>query len=337
MAVFTSVSLDELNHWIRRYELGPASKIEGISSGIENSNFFVSFAHQPTQWVLTLFEKLQAEQLPFYLNFMTHLADKGLPVPRPLPARDGTLFSILNQRPAVLIAKLSGASNLTPDASTCAQMGACLAKMHLASTDYSGVLENPRNLVWSKAIAPHVVPYLTPSQLRLLTTELDLQIASADRLADLPRGAVHLDIFRDNVMFLDRQLTGVFDFYFAGVAAYVYDLAIAVNDWCLAPSRDHFDPERVKAFVDAYDAIRPLNKTEQNVWPIVLRGAALRFWLSRLYDFHQPRNASMLTPHDPTHFERLLRIHAGIHAETHAQAAPCASVSSATPTQYFIQ
>jgi homoserine kinase type II len=307
MAVFTAVCLDDLTHWIEQFPLGKASAIKGIASGIENSNFFIST--ERGEFVLTIFENLTFEQLPFYLQLMRHLADRGVLVPAPVANDQGDLVVPLHGKPAAIASKLAGASQMQPRPVHCAAVGAMVARMHLAARDFPLSQPNLRGLDWWTETTPKVLPFLSADKAALLTTEMAFQQAFADGepYGKLARGPVHADLFRNNVMFDGDRLTGFFDFYFAGCDTWLFDLAVTVNDWCIAQGTGVLDEARVRAMLDAYHAVRPFTADEQASWPAMLRAAALRFWLSRLYDFYLPREAEMLTPHDPAHFERILR------------------------------
>ncbi len=307
MAVFTPVSRHQLESWLAHYPVGALASFEGIASGIENSNFFVDT--DAGRWVLTLFERLPADKLPFYLELMRHLASHGIACPDPVTDRAGGLHSMLAGRPAALVTRLRGSGVTRPVVAHCLAVGRLLGQMHLAARDYQGTEANARGLPWWEKAAPEVMPFLTPPQAELLQCELALQQAFArtDASRDLPRSAVHADLFRDNVLFEGETLGGVIDFYFAGVDTWVFDLAVTCNDWCIDDASGAFDPARLNALLQAYEAERPLLEIERAAWPLMLRAAALRFWLSRLHDFHLPRPAEKLTPKDPTHFERILR------------------------------
>jgi len=307
MAVFTPVTLDDLRAWIARFPLGEALAIKGISSGIENSNFFITTARG--EFVLTIFEKLGFEQLPFYLELMRHLADRGVLVPAPVASHDGALVNPLHGKPASIVTRLDGAHLLAPQPQHCAAVGAMLAKMHLAGADFGIEQPNLRGLDWWNQTTPVVLPYLSDANQHLLQAEMHFQEAfAASRVYHaLPRGPIHADLFRNNVMFDGDRLTGFFDFYFAGWDTWLFDVAVTVNDWCVDLDSGELDEARVRAMLDAYHAVRPFTADEHQAWQPMLRAGALRFWLSRLYDFHLPREAEMLTPHDPTHFERILR------------------------------
>ncbi|MEC5160881.1 MULTISPECIES: homoserine kinase [unclassified Janthinobacterium] len=307
MAVFTPLSLDDVSQWITQFPLGKPLALKGIASGIENSNFFINT--ERGEFVLTIFEKLTFEQLPFYLNLMRHLAERGVLVPAPIANADGALLAALQGKPAAIVSKLDGSSQMAPRPVHCAAVGAMLAKMHLAARDFPLRQPNLRGLDWWNATTPEVLPFLSDSNAHLLRAEMHFQdaFASCDAYKAIPRGPVHADLFRNNVMFDGERLTGFFDFYFAGCDSWLFDVAVTVNDWCIALDTGVLDVARARALLDAYHAVRPFSDDEQTAWQPMLRAAALRFWLSRLYDFHLPREAEMLTPHDPAHFERILR------------------------------
>ena len=307
MAVFTPVSLDDVSQWIKQFPLGKALALKGIASGIENSNFFIHT--ESGEYVLTVFEVLTFEQLPFYLQLMRHLAEHGVLVPAPVPNDAGELVVALHGKPAAIVSKLEGSSQMAPAPVHCAAVGAMLAKMHLAARDFPLQQPNLRGLEWWNATTPEVLPFLSDSNAHLLRAEMHFQDAFAGcaTYKAIPRGPVHADLFRNNVMFVGERLTGFFDFYFAGCDSCLFDVAVTVNDWCIDLDSGVLDPARVRALLDAYHAVRPFNASEQTAWQPMLRAAALRFWLSRLYDYHLPREAEMLTPHDPAHFERILR------------------------------
>lgn len=308
MAVFTEVSPTDVQPLLSRLQLGQLLSMEGCSSGIENTNYFVTTERGP--FVLTLFERLSAEQLPFYLNLMQHLARKGVPVPAPQADDHGTILHQLCGKPAAVVTRLKGRNQMQPGVPHCQAVGAMLARMHLAGTDYPSQQGNLRGLDWWKDTVPVVVPFLTPETRQMIETELSHQSALAETplWQGLPRGPIHADLFRDNVMFDGTQLEGFFDFYFAGFDTFVFDIAVCLNDWCIDWTTGALDHDRAWAFVHAYDQVRALTDEECQALPDALRGAALRFWTSRLWDFHLPRDAAMLKPHDPTHFERVLRL-----------------------------
>jgi homoserine kinase type II len=316
MAVFTAVSDTQLAGWLRHYELGEVVDFRGIASGIENSNYFLTTTRGA--YVLTLFENLTATQLPFYLELMRHLAAHAVPVPDPVPRTDGALFGELNGKPAAIVTKLDGTPELSPGVEHCIEVGHMLARMHLAGRDFTQSQPNLRSLPWWKENVPAVLAQLSESQHALITSELAYQTAffASDAYRDMPDGPCHCDLFRDNVLFAPpaygesqsgTRLGGFFDFYFAGNDKWLFDVAVCVNDWCTDLSTGALDAARVKALLRAYQTVRPFTPAEELHWNDMLRAGALRFWVSRLYDFYRPREAKMLNAHDPGHFERILR------------------------------
>ena len=308
MAVFTPVTLQDLNPLLANFSLDPVVAIKGIGSGIENSNFFL--ITEKSEYVLTLFEKLTYDELPFYLNLMRHLAEKGVKVPAPIADQSGKILHRLCGKPACIVTKLAGNWQANPKPIHCAQVGDMMAKMHIAGQDYALMQPNPRGMVWWMETIPQVLPYLPKDAAVMLEQELVYQQAfqQSPLYNRLAKGVVHADLFRNNVMFDGDNLSGFFDFYFAGVDTWLFDVAVAINDWCIDLETGKLDTERVRAYLDAYHAVRPFTPDEVAAWQATLRSAALRFWLSRLYDFYMPREAELLTPHDPMHFERILKL-----------------------------
>lgn len=301
MSVYTPVSAEDLDAWLARYAVGALVELQPIAEGIENTNYFVTTAKG--RYVLTLYERLPAEDLPFYLNLMAHLARSGCAVPAPEPDRTGALFSLVNGKPASLVARIDGAAIEHPDAPHCSAVGAALAQLHLATQKYRARLTNRRGPAWWRQAARAVRPFLTPSQDALLQRELAHQQGFA-RLK-LPKAAIHADLFCDNVLFDGERVTGIIDFGFAATDFLAYDVAIAVNDWC-DDGNGGLDEALVAAFVAGYHGVRPLTDDERGHWPDLLRAAALRFWLSRLYDLYLPRPGELTHAHDPSRFERIL-------------------------------
>ena len=307
MAVFTEVSDKDARDLLRRMSLGSFQTLQGIQGGIENTNYFLTT--DQGQYVLTLFERLSFEQLPFYLHLMKHLAQAGIPVPDPQSeSRSGDILLKVCGKPAAIVNKLTGKSQLAPQPVHCAAVGDMLARMHLAGQSYERQQPNLRGLPWWNETVPVVLPHLDGKAATMLRAELAYQnhVAASASYAALPRGPVHADLFRDNAMFDGDKLTGFFDFYFAGVDTWLFDLAVCLNDWCINHATGAHDAPRAKAMIDAYQAVRPLTSAERELFNALLRAGALRFWISRLWDFHLPREAALLTPHDPTHFERVL-------------------------------
>lgn len=308
MAVFTEVSPQEAAGLLSDLDLGALQSMQGCASGIENTNYFVS--SDKGDYVLTLFERLSFTQLPYYLNLMDHLAHKGIPVPAPQANAKGEILHTLKGKPAAVVTRLKGRNQLAPQAADCAQVGAMLARMHIAGQDYGATQPNLRGLDWWTETVPVVRPHLDEAQGALIESELAFQqaLASSDAYKLLPHGPIHADLFRDNVMFDGPNLSAFFDFYFAGCDTFGFDIAVCLNDWCIDLDTGALDPVRAQAFVAAYDAERRLTDGELSLLPALLRAAALRFWTSRLWDYYLPRDAAMLKPHDPRHFERVLTL-----------------------------
>jgi homoserine kinase type II len=248
---------------------------------------------------------------------MRHLAERDVRVPAPIASHDGEILHTLEGKPASVVTRLQGQWQPSPQAVHCRAVGAMLARMHLAAQDYPYYQPNLRGLDWWRQTTPVVMPYLDEDTGHLLEAEMHFQeaFAASSAYQALPSGPIHADLFRNNVMFNGEELTGFFDFYFAGCDTWLFDVAVTVNDWCIDLDTGASDPLRVRAMLDAYHAVRPFTAAEKEAWPAMLRAAALRFWLSRLYHFYLPREAEMLTPHDPTHFERILRHRISIPVE----------------------
>jgi len=303
LSVYTKVTAAELAAWLAELPVGELVDLKGIAAGIENTNYFVTTTRGA--FVLTIFERLSGEALAFCLGLMAHLARHGIPCPSPVADAGGRILRRLKDKPAALVTRLPGAAVKDPTAAHCTAVGAVLAAMHLTGRSFDGALPNPRGPKWWRETAPQVKPFLDEPGARLLDEELRFQ--SLYRLQDLPRGPVHADLFRDNVLFADAAVGGVIDFYFAGIDAWLFDVAVCVNDWCILGD-GRIDEARGAAFLAAYHARRPFTALERGAWPVMLRAAALRFWLSRLYDFHLPRPGELVHAHDPEHFRRILAL-----------------------------
>ena len=300
MSVYTPVSELELSDWLKHYSVGRLLACEPVKAGIENTNYFVTTTQG--RYVLTLFERLPADELPFYLHLMAHLARHGIPCPAPIANLSDQYLGSLKGKPAALVTRLPGRSLEDPAVAHCEELGSLLGRMHLAGRSYSAYLENPRGPKWWRFAAREVRQFLGKAEQELLEAELEYQ--SEQRFPDLPRGPVHADLFRDNALWEEGRISGVVDFYFAGVDCFLYDVAVCANDWCLDGHGLH--TPRLQALLRAYQAVRPITALEREAWPAMLRAAALRFWLSRLYDFHLPRPGMLVHAHDPEHFRHIL-------------------------------
>ncbi len=302
MSVYTRIERHELEQFLRGYCVGALVDFSGISAGIENTNYFVTT--RQGSYVLTLFETLNAGQLPYFLDLMAHLAEHGVPCAHPVADLQGHYLRVLKDKPTALVQRLSGNNVEYPGTSQCAAVGHALGQMHVAGLSFPDRRAPDRGPAWRAATARKVLPRLSNEQAELLKDELTFQ-AQHSGLA-LPQGVIHADLFRDNVLFTGERLTGIIDFYYACHDALLYDLAITVNDWCSAAD-GALRPEQSGALLAAYRQQRPLQPEEHPAWPVMLRAAALRFWLSRLHDLHFPRPGEMTHTKDPEVFRRILR------------------------------
>ncbi len=304
MSVFTKVSHAELQAFLEQYPVGELIGYQGIGEGVENTNYFVDT--EDGRWVLTLFERLDYNDLPFFLGLMEHLASRGFAGAMPARTRDGRNLVTLNGKPAALVRRLVGQSVLFPNLAQCEQVGRALGELHVNGLSYTLRCDNSRGPAWREQTAQALLGHVDEGTRALLEDELAAQ-RKLD-LAALPQGVIHADLFRDNVLFVDDRLTGVIDFYYACNDALLYDLAVTVNDWCMEP---HGQPNlaRCEAMIAAYRARREPNAAEQAAWPLVLRAAALRFWLSRLYDWTFPREGDVVHVKDPNQYRRILEHH----------------------------
>jgi len=302
MSVFTPVTPAEAAAWLERYDLGELVELRGISAGAENTNYFLATARG--RFVLTLFERLPPQSAATYLELMAVLAGRGLPCPAPMVSRAGTLLGELKSRPAALVTRLPGRPVDQPTIAHCAAIGAFLGRMHRIAAAIDIHLANPRSQDWHAETAQAVAGHLDAGARQLLAVALAQQARRSDAL---PRGVTHGDLFRDNALFDDDgKLAGVIDFYFAAENTLLFDVAVAVNDWCLATDGVALDAARSAALLHAYDRERPLADAERAAWRDELCAAALRFWLSRLFDYHRPRDGAVVAIKDPEPLRRIL-------------------------------
>ena len=301
MSVYTPVSHSQLEEFLASYPCGTLLDFTGISAGIENTNYFVTTDRG--QYVLTLFEVLSRAELPYFLDLMAFFAEHGIPSAHPVADRSGAYLRELQGKPAALVQRLQGASVEEPDVMHCRQVGAMLARMHEGGQAFSRSRKNDRGPHWWREMQAKLSASLQREERTLLDDELAYQ--ASNRNPALPRGVIHADLFRDNALFLDHELAGVIDFYYACNDVLLYDIAVAVNDWC-GDADGGVDRERAIAMLAAYHEVRPLGAVEVNAWPAVLRAAALRFWLSRLHDWHFQREGEITHTKDPGEFLQIL-------------------------------
>ena len=311
MSVYTTVSTEQLSLWLKRYAIGTLSDLQGIASGIENTNYFVTTttapgAH-PAQFVLTLFEQLKYDELPYFIDLMAFLAERGIPSAHPLADHQQHYLRILHDKPAALVQRLSGASTEHPTPAQCHALGNALGRLHVAGQAYPAYRANTRGLAWCQKTMGTLLPRLTASDAALLQEEVCFQTAFHATLAAsaLPRGVIHADLFRDNALFVGDTLTGIIDFYYACNDVLLYDVAVTVNDWCSQPDGTLQDV-LTSTLLQAYQQQRPFSTAEHEAWPVILRAAALRFWLSRLHDLHFPRAGEITHTKDPDIFKHIL-------------------------------
>lgn len=313
MAVYTDISETELETFLGDYELGELLSYKGIAEGVENSNFLLHMSSAP--YILTLYEKrVDAGDLPFFLGLMQHLSEKGIHCPLPVARRDGGTIGELAGRPAALVTFLEGMWMRRPTVEHCREVGRALAEMHLAVADFAMTRKNALSVdgwrpLWTKAAgrADEVEPGLAAE------IGAELNFLEAEWPSDLPTGIIHGDLFPDNVFFLGRELSGLIDFYFACTDALAYDVATCLNAWCF--EKDHaFNLTKGRALLSAYHAVRPLSDAEADALPVLARGSALRFMLTRLYDWLNTPAGSLVVKKDPLEYLRKLRFHQHVRA-----------------------
>jgi len=301
MSVYTVVERAQLIHHLKSYSLGELVSYQGISSGIENTNYFVSTTEG--DYVLTLFEELKAEELPYFLNIMAFVADNGVPSAQPIRDNEGQLLSTLNGKPAALVERLAGSDVEEPTPTQCAVLGQSMAQFHQASVRLDISRENSRGANWRQQASELLMPLVDQHSADIIRDELVFQ-AEYSQLG-LPKSVIHADLFRDNALFSGEQLSGIIDFYYACNDYLTYDIAVAVNDWCIE-NDGSLNKERFDAFIQAYQAIRPFTPEEIQHWPIIIRAAAFRFWLSRLRDVHFPKAGEITHIKDPEAMKSIL-------------------------------
>ncbi|MGV6801275.1 MAG: homoserine kinase [bacterium] len=314
MAVFTQITEEQLCDFLDLYNIGQLVRFTEIAEGVENSNYLVTTTQ--TDYILTLFEKRVApEDLPYYFSLMQHLKYKGLAVASVISDKFGEHLHILANRPAAIIEFLPGTATLTPSPQACAQLGALLAKFHLYTMDFNLNKNNDLSVTGWQRLRTQCAPdanRLEAGLFGFLADEYDYIAPRWPEWSDLPMGAIHADLFPDNVLFENGKITGIIDFYFACSDFYIYDLAVCILSWCF-DERHHFSPRQFKNMLASYQQVRPLTKPEKQAMSLMCRGAGLRFLLTRLYDWiHQDKQA-LVTVKNPLEYKhKIEQIRAGV-------------------------
>jgi len=309
MSVYTIIEEDELKSFLSNYDVGELVDYQGISDGIENTNYFVNTSSG--RFVLTIFEQHDFKEMQYYLNLMHHLADHKVPSANPVADKQGNYLSHFKNKPIALVERLNGGSIVETTINHCQQLGEAMGKMHTAGLDYSEKQANPRGPAWCQHTAHKVIEKLSASDQKMLAEEIKFQ--REKRHADLPRGVIHADLFRDNALWYNTKdaekgsehFSGIIDFYYSCDDVLLYDLAVTANDWCINEDFS-LNKNKVIALLKHYNNFRPLDKNEQEYWPAMLRAGALRFWLSRLQDKHFPRGGELVHTKNPDEFKAIL-------------------------------
>ena len=308
MAVYTTLTDAELAALLAQNDLGEPTALKGIAEGVENSNFFL--ATDKGRYILTIFEKrVKAEDLPFFMGLTARLAERGVAAPKPIATKAGELVTKVKGKPAAIISFLDGVWPRNPDIAHCAAIGEALARMHVALEGFELSRANALSVDgWEALIAPRLAlaEYLRAGLASAI--ERDVAEVRAAWPKDLPRGVIHADLFPDNALFLGDKLSGIIDFYFACTDFLAYDLAVCLNAWCFEDERD-YDLARGGAMIAAYEAIRPLSEAERAALPVLARGAALRFFATRLADWAETPEGAMVRPKSPMEYADKLAFH----------------------------
>ena len=304
MAVYTQVARHELSHLLEDYQIGELIEFTGIGAGSENTNYFVSTTQG--EFVLTLFERVAPHELPYYNELNLFLADRGVPCAAPTRKSDGTYVSEVRGKPAVIVPRLPGRSVTSPTATHCFEVGQNLANLHQLGYEFPSKRDNPFTLIWYRQALDKLHPKIDLPDRQLIQSEINFQVKHETN--GLPAGLIHADLFVDNVLIEDNTVSGIIDFYYACQDSFLLDIAIALNDWC---RNDNYglDPGRKEAFLSGYQKVREFSAPERDHFPVIIRLAALRFWISRLLDFHFPRSGHLVKTKNPKEFQHILEHH----------------------------
>jgi len=315
MAVYTEVADEDLAAFLARYDVGALLSFKGIAEGVENTNFLV---HTETgSYILTLYERrVDPADLPFFLGLMEHLSEKGITCPLPLQDRDGETLGRLCGRPAALLTFIEGVWVRRPQVEHCRALGTSLAAMHKAAMDYSGERKNGLSVNDWRPIFAAVADRADTLQAGLAAEmEAELTFLEANWPGDLPQGVIHADLFPDNVFFIGSRLSGLIDFYFACRDSLAYDIAVCLNAWCFEADMS-FNATKARAMLNAYAARRALTTAEFDALPLLARGAAMRFFVTRLYDWLNHPPGAFVRPKDPLEYAKRIRFHRSVRTAT---------------------
>lgn len=310
MAVYTALTDADIAALLAEYDIGEALAFEGIAEGVENTNYKITT--RAGRFILTIFEKRTREaDLPFFIAVMARLAERGFPAPRPVAANNGAMLTRIKGKPACIVTHLDGVWPRAPELGHCAAIGEALAHMHRSLEGFEARRANALSISgWEALLRPRLAEaeQLRPGLAALI--ERDMRETHAAWPVDLPRGVIHADLFPDNALFTGERLTGVIDFYFACTDFLAYDLAVCLNAWCFEQERE-YSRERGRAMIAAYEAVRPLSAAERDALPVLARGAALRFFATRLADWSATPDGATVTPKDPLEYADKLRFWRG--------------------------
>lgn len=303
MAVLTNVTKQNIIDFLKLYDLGELKNIEGISQGVTNSNFILYILNG--RFILTIFEVLKFEQVPFFLELKLFLNKNNIPCPLPIKQKNNNLHSILCNKPAAILSFLNGNNINNPKDIDCYNVGKELAKIHLVAKNFNQNMPNPRYDKWWIENAIKLKDKIPQDDYKLLMKEIDF--LNKNKNNNLPEGIIHGDLFKDNVLMKNNKVSGIIDFYYACNGQFIYDIAISINDW--ANNKNQIDNNLKKAYLKGYNSERSLSKEEINYLPIALRSASIRFWVSRLIDYYTPSKGKIIYKKDPDDFKKLLLFH----------------------------
>ena len=308
MAVYTEVSDSELEAFLAEYDIGEAESFKGIAEGVENTNYVLTTGKG--QYMVTLYEKrVDPKDLPFFLGLMDHLAERGINCPRPIHGRDGNALRRLAGKPAAITSFLQGMWPRRTTVKHCGPVGEALAGLHLAGRDFAIRRPNALSVAGWRPLYDGSRAHIDQALDRELGAEIEF--FEKNWPSDLPAGVIHADLFNDNVFFLHDKLSGLIDFYFACNDFLAYDVAICLNAWCFEPD-NAFNATKARALLQGYGRVRPLGEAERQALPMLARGSALRFMLTRLYDWvHTPAGA-LVKRKDPNEYLAKLRFHRSV-------------------------